>query len=102
MYVTQERQAAVNATSTETQPGLLRTQCFSIRAWQDPSVYPDVLGMLAKRGLIPSRLHASNVDGRDELHIDFQVENITEATAQAVAQNLRRLILVDTVMRCEK
>lgn len=79
------------------------TTCFSLRAGHDSSVYPAVLGVLAKLGLTPFHLYGVAAGpGAEELHLDFQLQDLDAETARVLAHNLRRLILVETVLVCEK
>lgn len=77
--------------------------CFSIQAGADPSVMPRVLELFAKRGLIPLRWH-SDLGGRrrDELTIDLQVDGLDRAKAELIAQAIRQMVTVSSVLTSEK
>ena len=77
--------------------------CFSVLAPANPSVLPRVLGVFAKIGMVPTRWY-SVVTGRrrDELHIDIQMVGLAPAEAEHLAQSLRRIVFVDTVLTSEK
>lgn len=73
--------------------------CFSVTAQRDPSVLPRVLEPFAKRGLVPSRVHASEEDapGRPIL-IDVQVDGMPQAAAEKVGQTLTQTVGVQSVL----
>jgi acetolactate synthase small subunit len=76
------------------------TACFSVHAAAEPGVMPRVLGLFAKRGLVPTSWH-SNAIGR-ELTIDIQVTGMGRDLAQYVAACLRQIADVDVVLTSEK
>ncbi len=88
-----------STTSTDFQP----TACFYVCAVAEPGVMPRVLGMFAKRGLVPNSWHSllSGVAG-DELHIDIQVAGMAAEETDYVARCLRQLAYVETVLTSEK
>src|SRR3546814_14464322 len=51
-----------SSTATDPAPAAEVVYCFSILAAAEPGVMPRVLGLFAKRGLMPSRWH-SDVSG---------------------------------------
>jgi acetolactate synthase small subunit len=71
--------------------------CFSIRAAADPGVMPRVLALFAKRGLVPSKLHAALVEA-GALEIDVQVAELGEDTGRYIADCLRQQVEVDAVL----
>ena len=77
--------------------------CFSVLAAANPSILPRVLGVFAKLGMVPTKWY-SVVTGRcrDELHIDIQMTGLAPAKAEHIAQSLRRIVFVDTVLTSEK
>ncbi len=77
--------------------------CFTVLAHADPGLLPRVLEPFAKRGLVPSRLHAT-ADGPhgDEMTIDLQVTGMSAALAEQVAAFLRGLWGVSTVLTSER
>jgi len=81
------------------------TACFSIQADADPSVMPRVLELFAKRGLIPCRWH-SDLEGRtggpDELVIDLQVTGLNRQQVDHVANSIRGMVPVTSVLTSEK
>jgi len=76
------------------------TYCFSVFATPDASVMPRVLELFAKRGLVPSRFHAS-VTGRD-LSIDLQIGDLEPGTAEHIAACLRNVVHVERVLTATK
>jgi acetolactate synthase small subunit len=77
------------------------TACFSIEAEANPSVMPRVLELFAKRGLIPSRWH-SDLSGPDMLWIDLQVDGLTRQQVSHVAECIRGMVGVGSVLTSEK
>lgn len=79
------------------------TACFSVQAQSHPQIMPRVLDQFAKRGMVPTTWHAAAA-GRDpgELHIDIQVEGMAAELAGHVAECLRRIVGVETVLTSEK
>lgn len=78
------------------------TQCFSVLAQADPQTLPRVLAPFAKRGLVPDSVQASRGPGpKGNLHIDLQLAGADPALAQAIAQELRRQVCVETVLLAE-
>lgn len=77
--------------------------CFSVVAATDPSVMPRVLEAFSKLGLVPTKWH-SVVTGRywNELHIDIQMTGLGPTQTELLAQSLRRIVFVDTVLTSEK
>ncbi|MDJ0951428.1 MAG: hypothetical protein QNJ94_21155 [Alphaproteobacteria bacterium] len=73
------------------------TACFTVHAHADPGVLPRVLEPFAKRGLVPTRLHAT-ADGPGELTIDLQVAGMAPELAKQVAAGLRMVWGVSTVL----
>lgn len=71
--------------------------CFSIRAAADPGVMPRVLALFAKRGLVPSRFHAAQVEA-GALEIDVQVAGLAEEVGRYIAECLRQQVCVDAVL----
>ena len=77
--------------------------CFSVLAAANPSILPRVLGVFSKLGMVPTKWY-SVVTGRcrDKLHIDIQMTGLAPAKAEHIAQSLRRIVFVDTVLTSEK
>ena len=78
------------------------TACFSVQAAAEPSVMARVLELFAKRGLVPSRLHA-DVGGQGEtLTIDVQMEGLEPEVAAYMARCMRQIAYVDCVLTSER
>ncbi len=77
--------------------------CFSVIAAADPGVMPRVIQVFAKRGLVPSQwysiIHGSA--GQD-LHIDVQVPDLDPRLRELIAETLRQMVCVETVLTSEK
>jgi acetolactate synthase small subunit len=77
------------------------TACFSVVAEAEPGVMPRVLELFAKRGLVPTLWH-SKVAPTGELTIDLQMDGMEPPLARQVAQCLRQIWGVSTVLTAEK
>jgi acetolactate synthase small subunit len=77
------------------------TACFSVTAEAEPGVMPRVLELFAKRGLVPSLWH-SKVAPTGELTIDLQMNGMEAPLARQIAQSLRQVWGVSTVLTAEK
>lgn len=77
--------------------------CFALMAQASPGVMPRVMEPFAKRGLVPSRLHAT-LCGRtaSELSVDVQISDIDSDQAELIAAQLRQIVGVSTVLTSEK
>lgn len=62
-----------------------------------------VLEVFAKRGLVPSQWH-STLAGRhgEELQIDVQISGVDAVLARRLAETLRQVIVVRSVLTSEK
>tara|TARA_R110001592_G_scaffold283010_3_gene550879 strand:- start:8330 stop:8680 length:351 start_codon:yes stop_codon:yes gene_type:complete len=81
----------------------LPTQCFSVQALADPGTLPRVVEVFAKRGLVPTRIHASHAQaGREGLVVDIHLDNTEAEQARLIAQELRRQFCVEAVLVTEK
>ncbi|MEX1107958.1 MAG: hypothetical protein WEC00_03510 [Dongiaceae bacterium] len=92
---------------------LVRVACFAVQADADPGILPRVLGLFAKRSLVPVRLtgHRSVREGcvpggslndGDELAIDLQVAGLDAAETDYLARCLRQIPGVVSVLTAEK
>jgi acetolactate synthase small subunit len=72
------------------------TACFSVHARAEPGVMPRILGLFAKRGLVPSawRSSTSGVD----LTIDIQMRGLGDDVADYIAACLRQIVCVEVVL----
>jgi len=78
--------------------------CFAVRMVADPGALPRLLGMFAKRGLVPSSVH-SRMTGSGEaasLLVDVQVEGLTDPEAEQIAEALRQCVPVERVLTARK
>ena len=84
-------------------PDFLPTACFSVQAATEPSVMARVLELFAKRGLVPSRLHA-DVGGPagGSLTIDIQMDGMEPELAGYMARCMRQIAYVDCVLTSER
>ncbi len=90
--------------------GAACTVCFSIQAAAEPGVMPRVLGLFAKRNLVPERwvsgvhgLADRGLAGRGaELMIDLQVAGLTRQDKDYLARCLAQITDVRSVLTSEK
>ncbi|HLY53972.1 MAG TPA: hypothetical protein VKS60_00360 [Stellaceae bacterium] len=73
----------------------LEFACFSVSAAAEPGTLHRLLEPFAKRGLVPSALHARVIG--DSLRADLQVEMAPELAA-SVAETLRQMPSVERVL----
>ena len=99
MYrVSSERLVAPNTQNPESDSS---TACFSILAESDPGVMPRVLELFARRGLVPTVWH-STATPAGELTIDIQMADLEGDILRHIAQCLRQICGVSTVLTAEK
>ena len=77
--------------------------CFSVSAAVDPSVIPRVMAVFAQLGFVPDKWY-STIDGLDgdKLIIDIQMGGLNGSQAEHLAQSIRQIVQVDTVLTSEK
>ncbi len=64
---------------------------------------PRVLEIFAKRGLVPARWLNAVAGPRDgEIHIDIQFADVGRELAERLAQSLRQVVSVQSVLTTEK
>jgi acetolactate synthase small subunit len=64
---------------------------------------PRVLEIFAKRGLVPARWLSAVAGPRDgEIHIDIQLADADRELAERLAQSLRQVVSVQSVLTSEK
>lgn len=62
-----------------------------------------VLGIFAKRGILPRQCYSSVCGARGEdLHTDLQVAGLDQPLRERIAESLRQLVEVETVLTSEK
>lgn len=84
-------------------PDLRPTACFSVQAAAEPSVMARVLELFAKRGLVPTRLHADVQGSRGEMMtIDIQMEGLAPELAAYMARCMRQIAYVECVLTSER
>jgi len=93
----------LTARSTSPERPRERATCFSILAEAEPGVMPRVLALFAKRSLVPLRWHSDRIGRRGEdLSIDLQIAGLDQHTTNYIANCLRQIWGVQTVMTSEK
>ena len=79
------------------------TACFSVVAGSDPNTLSRVLEPFTKRGLTPSHVYAMRTGERGEaMHVDLQLCDADAETSRRLANDLRGLYLVQTVLTSQK
>jgi len=79
------------------------TTCYAVHAIADPGLLPRLIGVFAKRGLTPSRWFSVLVGPTDqEIQVDMQIAGLSPATAQAIAEEMRKIVMVSVVMMSDK
>jgi acetolactate synthase regulatory subunit len=79
------------------------TACFSVVAECDPNALSRILQPFTKRGLTPSHVYAMRTGEQGEaMHVDLQLAGADADTAWRLANDLRSLHLVQTVLTSEK
>jgi hypothetical protein len=77
--------------------------CFALTAAAEPGTLPRVFEPFAKRGLVPTRVHAARCGASDDaLSVDLQIEGIDADLAALIAAGLRQVVGVTTVLTAEK
>ncbi len=83
------------------------TACFAVHAASGPAVMPRVLGVFAKRGLVPLQCHsvlcpAPGCYRQQDIHIDIQVAGMEQTAAVRLAEDLRKVVGVIAVLTSRK
>ena len=79
------------------------TACFSVVSETDPNALSRILEPFTKRGLTPNHVYAMRTGDRGEtLQVDLQLADADEDTARRIANDIRGMWLVDTVLTSEK
>ncbi len=93
----------VNAQSPAPKVSYSFTACFSVTANSEPNTLSRVLEPFAKRGLTPVHVYAMRTGTNGEtMQVDLQLADTDTDTAWRLANDLRGLYLVDTVLTSEK
>jgi hypothetical protein len=74
------------------------TAVFTIQAAADPGVLPQAVGLFAKHGLIPSRWVGNAHAADSRLFLTFEVDGMADVEAHRMANGLRRILCVETVV----
>jgi hypothetical protein len=74
------------------------TAVFTIQAAADPGVLPQAVGLFAKHGLIPSRWVGNAHAGDSRLFLTIEVDGMADDLALRMANGLRRILCVETVV----
>ncbi|MEQ8665428.1 MAG: hypothetical protein RIC16_06865 [Rhodospirillales bacterium] len=77
--------------------------CFSVTAAPEPSVMPRLMAVFSQLGLVPDKWY-STLEGRraDGLSVDIQLRGLDAAQAVHLANTMRRIIEVESVLTYEK
>lgn len=79
------------------------TACFSVVSETDPNALSRILEPFTKRGLTPSHVYAMRTGAKGEtLQVDLQLANADDDTARRIANDIRGMWLVETVLTSEK
>lgn len=79
------------------------TACFSVVSETDPNALSRILEPFTKRGLTPCHVYAMRTGTKGEtLQVDLQLADADHDTARRIANDLRGMWLVDTVLTSEK
>jgi len=79
------------------------TACFSVVAGSDPNTLSRVLEPFTKRGLTPSHVYAMRTgECGNVMHVDLHLAGADAETSRRLANDLRGLHLVKTVLTSQK
>lgn len=76
--------------------------CFSLQAAADPGLMPRIVEIFARRGLVPTRLHASVGGPQGELAIDLEMTGLAQDLAARIAAEMRAVWGVSLVLTTQK
>jgi hypothetical protein len=74
------------------------TISFSVQARAEPGVMPRLLELFAKRGLVPERWQSAVVRPAMRLSIDIEIGGLERDTVEYVANCMRQVSGVETVL----
>lgn len=102
-YVAPSARAVSTNPPVGSAPTTVAVACFSVVAAADPGVLPQVIGVFAKRGLVPCQCYATiaGADGAD-LHVDLQIADLERRTRDCIAETLRQIVAVETVLTSDR
>jgi len=75
--------------------------CYSIHGHADPGLMLRLLELFAKRGVVPSAVHAIQTP-EAELVVDLQVSGLPVMTGELIAESMRQIPLVTQVFFAER
>lgn len=79
------------------------TACFSVVSETDPNALSRILEPFTKRGLTPCHVYAMRTGPKGEsLQVDLQLADADHDTVRRIANDLRGMWLVETVLTSEK
>lgn len=76
--------------------------CFSVHGEAEVGLLARLLEVVAKRGLLPARLHSDLVPEAAELTVDIQIAEVEPAIGEAMAQAMRQVVGVRQVLTAIK
>ncbi|MGD9744533.1 MAG: hypothetical protein AB7V53_17960 [Dongiaceae bacterium] len=76
--------------------------CFSVHGDADIGVLARLLEVVAKRGLLPARLHSDLVPETAELLVDLQLADLPLSLGEEMARAMRRIVGVRHVLTAVK
>ena len=80
-----------------------RTVCFAVHAAAEPGTMPRVMDVFAKRGLVPSKWLSTITGTRnEEIHIDIQLTYADSDLIERLANSLKQVVSVRSVLTSEK
>jgi len=74
----------------------LSVLCLSLRAIPESGVLARVAQQLARRGLLPIRLHSTETG--EHLLMDLQIAGLGEREGEALAESLRQVVGIEEVL----
>jgi acetolactate synthase regulatory subunit len=80
-----------------------KTYCFSVRAEAEPSVLPRLLALFAKRGMVPTALHARCHDhASSRLQVDIEATGLEADLANYLQLCMQQIVGVELVLLSTK
>ena len=70
--------------------------CLSLRASAEIGVLARVVQQLARRSLLPSRMHCT--EAGEQLLLDLQIAGVAEQDGVMLAESLRQVVGIDEVL----
>ncbi len=82
--------------AAERRSGQTSVLCLSLRAGAEIGVLARVIQALARRSLLPSRLHCTGTG--EQLLLDVQIEGVGEREGAILAESLRQVVGIEEVL----